>query len=612
MGKGMKESKKTRKEPMVSCIALGVLFLALSAIAKRKRAGQEKDGDLKRDRYVGAGEPAVIRRPTLYEKRVKRMLDKVLSFVGLVALAPVYILLSLAIYVDDPGSVLFRQKRVGKNKEFFRLHKFRTMRVSTPHNVPTHQLGHPEKYITRVGRVLRKYSLDELPQLWDIFMGNMSIVGPRPALWNQADLVKERDRYGINDIRPGLTGWAQINGRDELEIPVKVKFDAEYMQRQGFWFDARCFLGTFVSVLRHDGVVEGNAGKVPRGGRHYTDGRSGEELIGHIGFGQQVEVDRAAHKKVLIAGAGSYIGESFQTYAGENYPDNFEIDTVDMVGDAWKDMDFSQYDIVYHVAGIAHADVGNVSEDTREKYYAVNTDLAIAVAGKAKAEGVGKFILMSSMIVYGESAPCGKEKVIGCSTVPRPASFYGDSKLQADVGVRGLADACFKVVVLRPPMVYGRGSKGNYPTLAKLAKRLPVFPDIKNKRSMLYIGNLCEFLCQVMLVGEYKEDAIVLMPQNGEWVKTVAMVEAIRSSAGGDMHRLAILGPAVSLASKMLGKVGKLVNKAFGNYCYGQEMSEYAGLDYRVVNLEQSIARSEGDGRIHGTQYATRKRGGMA
>ena len=202
--------------------------------------------------------------------------------------------------------------------------------------------------------------------------------------------------------------------------------------------------------------------------RNYTEGKSAEQLIGHIGFGEPVEVDTSSVKKVLITGAGSYIGESFTSYASTHYP-SLSISAIDMLDGTWREKNFSTYDIVYHVAGIAHADVGNVDEATKEKYYKVNTDLAIEVCRKAKAEGVKEFIFMSSMIVYGDSAPYGKKKVVDEHTVPHPANFYGDSKLQADVAVRDLADDRFKVVVLRPPMIYGKGSKGNYPTLAKLA-----------------------------------------------------------------------------------------------------------------------------------------------
>lgn len=250
-----------------------------------------------------------------------------------------------------------------------------------------------------------------------------------------------------------------------------------------------------------------------------------------------------------------------------------------MIDGSWREKDFSFYDIVYHVAGIAHADVGNVSEETKEKYYKVNTDLAVEVAKKCKSEGVKEFIFMSSMIVYGDSAPFGVKKVVDEHTVPHPANFYGDSKLQADVAVRDLADDKFKVSVLRPPMIYGRGSKGNYPTLAKLAKKLPVFPDVDNERSMLHIDNLCEFLCQIMLVKEVKENAVVLIPQNAEWTKTSEMVREIGEVCGKKVGIVGILNPAVWLGSKLPGKIGGLVNKAFGNSCYAREVSVYEGID---------------------------------
>ena len=213
-----------------------------------------------------AGETDCYR--SIYDRVFKRALDIVLSFCGLLILSPVYITISAAIYIDDPGPVFFMQKRVGLNKQYFRLHKFRSMRQATPHDVPTHMLEVPNSYITRIGNFLRKYSLDELPQIWDIFIGNMSIIGPRPALWNQDLLIAERDKYGANDVRPGLTGWAQINGRDELEIPAKAKLDGDYVKKlnaggfRAFLFDARCFFGTIFSVLRSDGVVEGGTGEM--------------------------------------------------------------------------------------------------------------------------------------------------------------------------------------------------------------------------------------------------------------------------------------------------------------------------------------------------------------
>ena len=196
----------------------------------------------------------------MYQNVIKRLLAIVLSLLGLICLGWLLILLCIAIKIDSPGPVLFKQKRVGKGKSHFYILKFRTMRIDTPKDMPTHLLANPEQYITRVGKFLRKTSLDELPQLLNILTGDMAIIGPRPALWNQFDLIAERDRYGANDIRPGLTGWAQINGRDELEIDVKAKLDGEYVQRLSFGFDVKCFLGTIAAVLRSDGVVEGGTG----------------------------------------------------------------------------------------------------------------------------------------------------------------------------------------------------------------------------------------------------------------------------------------------------------------------------------------------------------------
>lgn len=200
--------------------------------------------------------------PSFYEKYVKRCADLVMSFGGLVALSPVYLAISLAIVIDDPGPVLFTQKRLGQNKRYFKLHKFRSMKMSTPHDKPTHMLENPDQYITRVGKFIRAHSLDELPQIWDIFIGNMSVIGPRPGLWNQDLLCAERDKYGANDIKPGLTGWAQINGRDELEIPEKARLDGEYTAKLGPKMDVKCFLGS-LGVFRGDkSVVEGGTGEM--------------------------------------------------------------------------------------------------------------------------------------------------------------------------------------------------------------------------------------------------------------------------------------------------------------------------------------------------------------
>ena len=200
----------------------------------------------------------------MYRNGLKRVLDFILSLVGLILLLPVLLIIALIIKLTSPGPVFFKQKRVGKNKTYFNILKFRTMRTDTPKDTPTHLLANPDQYITPIGKVLRKTSLDELPQIINILKGDMSIIGPRPALWNQYDLIEERDRYGANDILPGLTGWAQINGRDELEIDVKARLDGEYVERMSFLFDCKCFFGTITSVLKHEGVVEGGTGKLKK------------------------------------------------------------------------------------------------------------------------------------------------------------------------------------------------------------------------------------------------------------------------------------------------------------------------------------------------------------
>src|SRR5699024_3461319 len=192
---------------------------------------------------------------------VKRCVDFILSLAGMIILSPIYLLLIIAIKVESKGPILFKQKRIGLHKKHFNIYKFRTMRIDTPKDTPTHLLDNPDQYITKVGKFLRKTSLDELPQIWNIFTGNMSIVGPRPALWNQYDLIEERDKYGANDVPPGLTGWAQINGRDELPIDVKAKLDGEYVKKMGTLMDIKCFIGTFISVAKSDGVSEGGPKK---------------------------------------------------------------------------------------------------------------------------------------------------------------------------------------------------------------------------------------------------------------------------------------------------------------------------------------------------------------
>ena len=213
----------------------------------------------------------------MYKHFFKRVIDFFVSRIGFIVLLLPMLIIAIAIKCDSKGPVLFKQKRVGKDKKLFNILKFRTMRIDTPRDAPTHELSDPKKWITKVGGFLRKTSLDELPQIINIILGQMSIIGPRPALWNQDDLIAERDKYGANDIKPGLTGWAQINGRDELEIPVKAALDGEYVKRMGFFFGIKCFFGTFVSVLKHDGVVEGGTGEMKK---QEAEKKAAEEPVG--------------------------------------------------------------------------------------------------------------------------------------------------------------------------------------------------------------------------------------------------------------------------------------------------------------------------------------------
>ena len=200
----------------------------------------------------------------LYKDGMKRIIDFLLSLIGIIVLSPVLLLLCLAIKIDSKGPIIFKQKRVGKNKTYFNIYKFRTMKIDTPKEMPTHLLEDPDFYITKVGKFLRKTSLDELPQLFNIIKGDMAVIGPRPALWNQYDLIEERDKYGANDIRPGLTGLAQISGRDELEIPIKAKLDGKYTDNISLMMDIKCFFGTITSVFKSDGVVEGGTGTIKK------------------------------------------------------------------------------------------------------------------------------------------------------------------------------------------------------------------------------------------------------------------------------------------------------------------------------------------------------------
>lgn len=290
-------------------------------------------------------------------------------------------------------------------------------------------------------------------------------------------------------------------------------------------------------------------------------------------------------KKILITGAGSYIGTSFENYINTNFPDEYTVDTVDMIGGGWKEKDFSPYDTVFHVAGIAHSDNGKIAPEKEKLYYSVNAELTSAAAEKAKSDGARQFIFMSSAIVYGNSAPIGKTKIITADTPVSPANCYGDSKVQAEKRLKLLEDENFKVVILRSPMIYGKGSKGNYPLLAKLALKLPFFPRVQNERSMLYIENLCEF---VRLMIENEESG-TFFPQNSEYSNTSELVEMIAAAHG---KKIKLVGGFTRLLKIMSCFTG-LVNKAFGNLTYERSISDYKE-NYRVAGLYDSVKRTEG------------------
>lgn len=587
----------------------------------------------------------------MYKNGLKRGIDFLLALCGLIILSPIFLILCIWIKLDSKGPILFKQKRIGINKSYFNIYKFRTMYVDTPKDMPTHMLSNPDQYITKSGKFLRKTSLDELPQIINILKGEMAVIGPRPALWNQDDLIAERDKYHANDVRPGLTGWAQINGRDELEIPVKAKLDGEYVEKESFFMDVKCFLGTIGSVLVGDGVVEGGTGEMEKASQVTSSEKLNKEIMmgagvvagaGTVGLGllsliiqkiknkdqkenkntfslkkviliftflysmftvvvnifrkknlnikqkEKTEIHNAdiGEKNILITGANSYIGESVEKWLKEKN-ENYHVETLDMLDSKWKEHDFSKYDVVYHVAGIAHADVGNVGEEVKEKYYKVNRDLALEVANISKEKGVKQFIFMSSMIIY---SGC-KEKFITKDTVPQAENFYGDSKLQADLALQKLNDETFKVCIVRPPMIYGKGSKGNYPLLVKLATKLPVFPIVKNKRSMLHIDNLCEFI-RLMIDNE---EAGIFFPQNDEYTNTSDMVELIAKVKGHKIIMIPGTNFFIQIMSKLPGKIGTLANKAFGNSAYDMTMSDYSKGNYRVHSLNESIQVSEGD-----------------
>ena len=283
-------------------------------------------------------------------------------------------------------------------------------------------------------------------------------------------------------------------------------------------------------------------------------------------------------KRIIITGKNSYIGTSFENWLMKE-PDKYYVDTVDMKDMSWKEIDFSAYDVVFHVAGIAHVSSDPKMEDL---YYKVNRDLTVETAEKAKSEGVKQFIFMSSIIVYGDGS--SSKRVIDRNTVPTPSNFYGNSKLQAEEIIQQLESDDFRIVILRPPMIYGKGSKGNYQRLANIAKKIPIFPDIDNERSMLHIDNLCEFI-KVMID---QKEAGFFFPQNKEYMKTSELVKTIAEVNGKKIIMTKVFNPVLRL---MFG-IG-IVNKVFGNFVYEKSISDYNNVNYRIRDFKKSVELTE-------------------
>lgn len=492
--------------------------------------------------------------PSFYDKYVKRGLDIVLSFGGIVALSPLLLGIAAAIKIDDPGPVFFTQKRLGQNKKYFRVYKFRSMKMSTPHDTPTHMLENPEQYITRVGKFLRAHSLDELPQLFNVLDGSLSLVGPRPGLWNQDVLTAERDKYGVNEYKPGITGWAQINGRDSISIEQKSKLDGYGVRHSSLLFDLKCLLGTVTKVGHDDTVVEGGTGTMEKGENKEN---------------YYIGTTPTRKKKILITGKNSYIGENIKEYLNAQ-PDYYEVEIIETKGLNPTAELFEGYDVVINVAGIAHI---KESDENRSLYYEVNRDLCIAIAESAKKAGVKQFINLSSMSVYGMTTGH-----ITKETLPHPTTAYGDSKLQADNVIKAMMDESYKVAVLRPPMVYGKDCKGNYQTLRKFAIKSLVFPNYKNERSMIYIGNLCEFIkCTID-----RESSGLFFPQNKEYVRTSDMVRIVARQH----DRKLIMPRMFNMVIRTIPL--SLIKKVFGNLTY--EKTEPVG----KYNFKESMELTEG------------------
>lgn len=581
------KTKKNLKNAVIATgILLGATFTIMRTIAKKQQPksvyadqpeeqnpvegkkvvfveneNEPENADGKCGHLQAVGESEHL--PTFYEKYVKRGFDIVLSFGGLVVLAPVYAATALAIKADDPGPVIFKQKRVAQNKGYFQLLKFRSMSVNTPKDVPTHMLQNGG--ITKVGAFIRKTSIDELPQLWNIFLGNMSIIGPRPALWNQDYLTAERDKYGANDVKPGLTGLAQISGRDELEIEDKAKFDGVYAKElkkgsvNGFLMDVKMFLGSISSVLRSSGVVEGGTGAIAKEKAKVKNlvpndsvliERTIPEL--NICFENQISFDIPSHINVLIVGKDSYIGTHVRDYL--RLDSRYTVTEMDTLKNDWIDFDYRPYDIVFQVAGIAHQIETN---ENAHQYYKINRDLAVEVAKKAKVAGVRHYILMSSMSVYGlEQA----KSPINLNTPVNPSTNYGWSKLQAEQKLSELESENFLISYLRPPMVYGKNAPGNLERLYKCIRKFRIFPTLKNERSSISINNICEGIKQVI---EKKYTGVVIM-QDSEYRCTFEVIKEQMEKENIKVHYTSFCNPLL----KMLISKNVTISKVFGDLKY--------------------------------------------
>lgn len=480
---------------------------------------------------------------SFYDKYVKRGIDIVLSFGGIIVLSPILLGIALAIKIDDPGPVFFTQKRLGQNKKYFRVYKFRSMKMSTPHDTPTHMLDDPDQYITKVGKILRAHSLDELPQLFNVLDGSLSLVGPRPGLWNQDILTAERDKYGVNEMKPGITGWAQINGRDSISIEEKAKLDGYWKEHESLLFDLKCLIGTIKKVRYDEAVIEGGTGSLRK-----------EEKMPNIGKCSK-KLDLSEKKNIIIAGESAYIGVKFKEFMSSY--DNYMIESFSTRNDNWKQLDFSKYDVVYYVAGIAHI---KETAENRNLYYEVNRDLAVAVAEKAKREGIKQFVYLSSMSVYGLTV--GK---INENTIVNPRNTYGKSKLEAEQLLWKLKDENFVVSIVRPPMVYGYGCKGNYQKLKSYILKIGILPKYINERSMIYIDNLSSAVRGIIHNGR----SGIFFPQNVQYVNTTNLICNIALNNNKKIINIRMIKPLIALATKKI----EYVQKIFGTLVYDQKLN---------------------------------------